>query len=61
MNLIGTAEAGKRLRVSQDRVRALIKTGRLPAIKMGRDYFIDPEDLVLVKNRKPGRPRKQLK
>lgn len=59
MNRIGTAVAAKRLGVSQDRVRALIIAGRLPAKKLGRDWFIDPEDLALVKNRKPGRPRKQ--
>ncbi len=57
MELIGTALAAKRLGVGQDRVRALIKAGRLPAKKFGRDYFIDPKDLALVKNRKPGRPR----
>jgi len=61
MNLIGTAEAAERLGVSQDRIRALIKAERLPAQKMGRDWFIDPKDLALVKNRKPGRPRKQRK
>jgi len=61
MSLIGTAVAAERLGVSQDRVRALIKAKRLPAKKLGRDYFIDPKDLALVKNRKPGRPRKQRK
>jgi excisionase family DNA binding protein len=61
MELIGTALAAQRLKVSQDRVRALIKAGRLPAKKLGRDYFIDPKDLVLVRNRKPGRPRKKRK
>jgi excisionase family DNA binding protein len=61
MTLIGTAVAAQRLGVSQDRVRALIKAGRLPAKKLGRDYFIEPKDLALVKNRKPGRPRKQHK
>ena len=61
MNLIGTAMAAQRLGVSPDRVRALIKAGRLPAQKLGRDYVIDPKDLALVKNRKPGRPRKQHK
>ena len=61
MNLIGTAVAAKRLGVSQDRVRALIKAGRLPAKKLGRDYFMHPDDLALVKNRNPGRPRQQSK
>ena len=61
MNVIGTAVAAQRLGISPDRVRALIKAGRLPAQKFGRDYVIDPKDLALVKNRKPGRPRKQRK
>jgi len=61
MNLIGTAEAAERLGVSPDRIRALIKAERLPAKKFGRDYAIDPKDLVLVKDRKPGRPKKQRK
>lgn len=57
--MIGTAEIAKRLRVSAERVRALIKAGRLPsAKKLGRDWFIDEKDLALVKDRKPGRPRK---
>ena len=59
MELIGTAIAAKRLGVSQDRVLALIKAGRLPAKKLGRDWFIDPKDLKLVAVRKPGRPRKR--
>jgi len=61
MDLIGTAEAAQRLGVSPDRVRALIKAERLPAKKLGRDYVINPKDLALVKNRKPGRPRKPRK
>lgn len=58
MELIGTAVAAERLGVSPDRVRALIKAGRLPAKKLGRDWFIDPKDLKLVAIRKPGRPKK---
>jgi excisionase family DNA binding protein len=61
MELIGTALAAQKLGVSQDRVRALIKAGRLPAEKLGRDYFINPKDLALVKHRKPGRPKKSAK
>jgi excisionase family DNA binding protein len=57
MELIGTALAAQKLGVSQDRVRALIKAGRLPAEKLGRDYFIKPKDLALVRHRKPGRPK----
>ena len=40
------------------RVQQLIWEGRLPAEKMGRDYFIKEDDLKLVQDRKPGRPRK---
>jgi hypothetical protein len=36
----------------------MIKAGRLPAEKIGRDYFIKENDLKLVADRKPGRPPK---
>jgi hypothetical protein len=36
----------------------MIVAGRLPAEKMGRDYFIKEEDLKLIADRKPGRPPK---
>jgi excisionase family DNA binding protein len=58
VELIGTATAAQRLSISQGRVRALIRNKRLPAQKLGRDYFIDPKDLAMVKIRKPGRPKK---
>jgi len=44
-----TIEAAERLGVSARRVRAMIISGRLPAEKKGRDYFIDSKDLKLVK------------
>jgi excisionase family DNA binding protein len=59
--MIGTAEAGRRLGITPNRVRALIKAGRIPAKKLGRDYFMEEVDLKLVKNRKPGRPKKAAK
>jgi excisionase family DNA binding protein len=48
-----------RLGVTIQRVQAMIRDGRLPASKLGRDYVIKEQDLKLVANRKPGRPRKQ--
>ena len=59
--LITTNEAAERLGVTPVRVRALITAGRLPAQKMGRDYFIEESDLRLVENRTPGRPSKAEK
>jgi excisionase family DNA binding protein len=61
MNLIGTKEAAERLGISQQRVQALIKTGKLPANLVGRDYVIKEEDLALVAERKTGRPPKNKK
>ncbi len=58
MNLLTTREVSERLGVTIKRVQALIRDKRLPAEKMGRDYVIRIEDLKLVENRKPGRPRK---
>lgn len=61
MKIIGTAEAARRLKVTQSRVRVLIDSGRLKAIKVGREWLIDPKDLEAVKDRKTGRPRKARK
>lgn len=58
MNLIGTKEAAEKLGVSQQRIQALIKDGRLPAKLVGRDYIINEDDLELVRERKTGRPPK---
>jgi excisionase family DNA binding protein len=58
MRLLTTKEAAEKLGVSVLRVQQLIWSNRLPAEKMGRDYFIKEEDLKLVEDRKPGRPPK---
>jgi excisionase family DNA binding protein len=58
MNLLTTKQAAERLGVTVTRVQQLIAAGRLPAQKMGRDFFIKEDDLKLVEDRKPGRPRK---
>ena len=52
-----TQQVAAILGITPRRVRALIKAGRLPAEKHGRDWAIKPEDLELVKVRKPGRPK----
>jgi excisionase family DNA binding protein len=59
MNLLTTKEVSARLGVTIQRVQAMIRDGRLPASKLGRDYVIKEQDLKLVADRKPGRPRKQ--
>jgi len=58
MSLCNTAQASEALGVSPRRVLALIKSGRLPAAKVGRDWIIKKSDLKFVKNRPPGRPKK---
>jgi excisionase family DNA binding protein len=61
MKLISAAEAAKRLNVTSSRVRKMIESGRLKAIKVGHMWVIDPKDLDAVKDRKVGRPRKARK
>jgi excisionase family DNA binding protein len=61
MRIISTAEAAKRLGVTPDRVRKMIIAKRLKAIKVGREWLIDPKDLDAVKDRKVGRPRRAPK
>lgn len=60
LSVITTAEAAKKLGVSVDRVQALIRDGRLPATRFGKAYAINEKDLVFVRTRKPGRPRKTV-
>lgn len=61
MKIIGTTEAGRRLGISDARVRALIMSKRLKAVKIGGAWLIDPKDLDAVKDRRVGRPRKERK
>ena len=61
MKVIGTAEAAKRLNVTVSRVQKMIVAKRLKAIKVGREWLIDPKDLDVLKDRKVGRPRKVRK
>ncbi len=58
METLTTKEVAERLGVTVPRVHALIRAGRLPAEKRGRDVFVKESDLQLVANRKTGRPRK---
>lgn len=57
-NLITVAKAAALLGVTPRRVQALISLGRLKALRLGRDYLIDPHDLQILERRPPGRPRK---
>ena len=61
MKIISTAEAAKRLGVTQSRVQKMIAAKRLKAIKVGNVWLIDPKDLEPLKDRKVGRPRKTRK
>ena len=56
--MLTTPEAAQVLGVSAERVRQLIKAGRLPSQQFGRDHVISEADLALVSDRKPGRPKR---
>jgi excisionase family DNA binding protein len=55
--LLSSQEAAQRLGISPRRVLALIHAGRLPAVKVGRDWLIDPAVLSALPTRRPGRPK----
>ncbi|MGH9755924.1 MAG: helix-turn-helix domain-containing protein [Blastocatellia bacterium] len=58
--LLDTNEAAERLGVTRRQITTLIQQGKLRATKMGRDWFIDEDDLESVKERpRRGRPRKE--
>jgi excisionase family DNA binding protein len=54
-----TIQPGDALKITRQCVVALIKAGKLPAQKIGRDYMIRESDLPKVRVRKPGRPKKR--
>ncbi len=56
--LLSTTEVAERLGVTVPRVQTFIWEGRLPAIKVGRSYAVQEDDLKLVENRPTGRPPK---
>lgn len=60
MELVGVTLAADELNLSPNRVRQLIKLGRLPAQKLGREYAITRADLEAFKHidRPVGRPPK---
>jgi excisionase family DNA binding protein len=59
MNLLSIKDAAERLEISNVRVFQLIQEGSLPAQKIGRDWFIQEDDVEAAKNRRGrGRPMK---
>ena len=60
MELVGVTLAADELNLSPNRVRQLIKLGRLPAHRIGREFAITREDLEAFKliDRPVGRPPK---
>ena len=63
MELVGVTVAAKELHLSPNRVRQLIKAGRLPPQTIGREYAITREDLETFKtiDRPVGRPPQEDK
>lgn len=61
MKILTANTVAERLGVTPARVRAMIRAGRLPAKKFGRDWQIREADLKLVEHRHVGRPPKQRK
>lgn len=59
MELLTVKEVAKELGVTVWRVHQLIKDNRLPAEKLGSQYVVKKNDLELVKERTPGRPKKK--
>lgn len=59
--LLTTSQAARALGVSTIRVRQFIRTGRLPAVKAGRDWLIDTDalDTFAHTTRPTGRPRRK--
>jgi len=58
MDFLTTSQAAKDINMSQGRIAALIKAGKIPAKQAGRTWIINREDweAFKLKERRPGRP-----
>lgn len=57
--ILTAKEAADELGVHQSRIYALVNSGRLPATRFGNALAIKASDIDLIRERKPGRPRKK--
>ena len=57
---LSIAEAAKRMNISRQRLTVLVKEGRVPARKFGKQYFVQAAELNLLVERKIGRPKKVI-
>jgi excisionase family DNA binding protein len=58
--MLTTKQVADELGISLRQVQTLIQRKHLPAEKFGRDYMIKSEDLELVRQRRKGRPLKNI-
>jgi excisionase family DNA binding protein len=59
MKLISAKDAAEKLGVSDRRIRAMIKEGKIKAVNVGGGYVIEEKELEnVVTFGKPGRPQK---
>jgi excisionase family DNA binding protein len=58
-DLLTTTAAARELGISRSRVERLILAGRLAATRHGREWIIQPAALEVVRERRPGRPKKE--
>jgi len=62
MGRMTTKEVAQRVGKGQRAIQHLITVGHLPAVKIGRDWFVDERHLSIVETIKPGpKPRKKRK
>lgn len=59
MIYLTTQQAAEALGVTRQRIGAMIRAGRLRAERAGHTWLIKPAWLDAVRDRKPGRPRRE--
>lgn len=50
--LLSTKDVARKLDVTASRVRQIILAGKLPATKLGRDWFVKEEDVEAYQTRR---------
>ena len=58
-DIIGTADAAALLGLTQDHLKLLARTKKIPSTKIGKTYFFSRDDVKKYKPGPVGRPKKQ--
>jgi excisionase family DNA binding protein len=59
VNLLSVLEAARRLDMDTSQLRLMLRKGKIPGTKLGRDWLIKESDVLAFKKNPVGRPKEK--